>query len=370
MKRPLLPFLIFCAGLWWSWPSFVAPPQPRFVQTTAIAHDTTTAAMKAGMLPRAGDSAHAATLAVRGDGKLIAAWFSGSREGAADVAIYASVYDGNAWGAPQRIVDHERVTRDTGRLVRKLGNPVLWTDAAGTLHLWFVSVSYGGWAGSAINHMQSADDGAHWSRVARIVTSPFWNLSTLVRNPPLALADGGVGLPVYHEFISKRPEWLRFDAEMQLLDRSRMPNSAASLQPAVAALDEVRALALMRDASPLHRMRASATDTAGDRWQPATPTTIDNPNAAIALLRLADGSLLLACNPLASDRNVLALLRSADAGKTWSAPWVIEQGGVNDEFSYPALAQDANGAVHLVYTWKRQAIKHVQVPLARVEALR
>jgi predicted neuraminidase len=127
---------------------------------------------------------------------------------------------------------------------------------------------------------------------------------------------------------------------------------------------------MMRDAGPLHRIHVARSDDAGSHWQAAAATTIANPDAAIALLRLADGSLLLACNPLDANRNQLALLRSRDEGRNWSTPMIIEQGAADDEFSYPALLQDSAGNVHLAYTWKRQAIKHVALPQAQIEAIR
>lgn len=372
MKRHVPPLIVFGAAIILCWPRLQVLPATSFASTVPLKLQETpveVTGLRAELLPRAGASAHAATLALRSDGKLVAAWFAGSREGASDVAIVSSVYDQGAWGAPQRIVDRRSVARDTQRGIRKLGNPLLWRDTHNVLHLWFVSVSYGGWAGSAINHMQSDDDGRHWSMATRIVSSPFWNLSTLVRNPPLALADGGIALPAYHEFLTKRPEWLRFDGHMQLIDKVRIPDASHMLQPAAVALDAHRALALMRDSGPAHRIHAAYSDDAGGHWQSATATGIPNPDAAIALLRLADGSLLLAGNPLEANRNRIALLRSRDEGRRWSAPVIMERGAPDDEFSYPALLQDANGTVHLAYTWKRQAIKHMAVPPARIKAM-
>ena len=46
------------------------------------------ACFAAAMLPTAAPSAHAATLAELPDGRLAAAWFAGTREGAADVAVW------------------------------------------------------------------------------------------------------------------------------------------------------------------------------------------------------------------------------------------------------------------------------------------
>ena len=372
MKRRVLPLIAFTVAVAWCWPRLQALPTASFVIPASFkpsANTVVDTGLHAELLPRAAASAHAVTLAQRSDGTLIAAWFAGSREGASDVAIYSSAYENNTWSNPIRIVDRQHVEHDTQRLIRKLGNPLLWHAPDNVLHLWFVSVSYGGWAGSAINHMQSNDDGQRWSAATRIVASPFWNLSTLVRNPPLALADGAIALPVYHEFLTKRPEWLRFDSHLRLLDKTHIPDSARTLQPAAVSLDEHRVLALLRDAGPVHSIHAAYGDEAGSHWLPATATAIPNPNAAIALIRLADGSLLLACNPLEANRNQLALLRSQDQGSHWSAPVIIEQGAANDEFSYPALLQDTAGTVHLAYTWKREAIKHVTLAPNQIEAL-
>jgi alpha-L-rhamnosidase len=64
----------------------------------------------------------------------------------------------------------------------------------------------------------------------------------------------------------------------------------------------------------------------------------------------------------------LALALSHDDGETWSAPKLVEQGTDQDEFSYPALLQNADGMIHLAYTWKREAIRHLRFSAAWVEA--
>jgi predicted neuraminidase len=381
MRRPKLPLLFFVIVLLPCWSRLKALPEPRFATGITTPLPVTFPAMLTEnvqpnvqpiapqLLPPVGASAHAVSLTQLGDGRVIAAWYAGSREGADDVAIVSATYGRSTWSAPITLVNRHDVQRDVRRLIRKIGNPVLWRAADNVLHLWFVSVSYGGWAGSAINHMQSNDNGQHWSAATRIVTSPFWNLSTLVRNPPLVLADGGVALPVYHEFINKRPEWLRFSRDGALVDKTRVPGSAHTLQPAAVALDQHRALMLLRDSGPLHRIHSTHSSAAGDSWQPALATPLPNPDSAIALLRLHDGSLLLACNLLEANRNQLVLLRSGDEGRRWSLPLLVEQGNVDDEFSYPALLQDNAGNVHLAYTWQRQSIRHMAIPAEKLEAM-
>jgi len=317
-----------------------------------------TAAMESDFLPNPAASAHSVSLAELRDGRIGAAWFAGSKEGAADVRILFATFDGSRWSDPLSVTERERAQRDTGRLVRKLGNPVLWCDDRGTLHLWFVSVGFGGWGGSALNDSRSADNGRTWSAAERRITSPFLNLSTLVRGAPVALEGGAFALPVYHEFVDKHPEWLRLDADGNIVDKLRLPNAHALLQPSAAALDERRILALLRDAGSDHRIHVARSEDAGSHWSEAEPTSLPNPNAGIALLRLADGRLLLASNPQESGRNRLALQVSTDQGNTWSQPRLVEEGSNDDEYSYPALLQDRRGVIHLAYTWKREKIRH------------
>ncbi|WP_206323709.1 exo-alpha-sialidase, partial [Pseudomonas viridiflava] len=95
-----------------------------------------------------------------------------------------------------------------GKYIRKLGNPVIALAPDKRLWLFYVSVSVGGWAGSTVNAMVSSDMGANWSPPRQLVTSPFLNISTLVRAAPVFHADGSIGLPVYHEFLGKFAEYL------------------------------------------------------------------------------------------------------------------------------------------------------------------
>ena len=359
-SRPWLPLVAFCIILVFALPR-LAPPQPAtFAPLSTQKTVPPDSPLEGLFLPNPAASAHSVSLLELGDGRIAASWFAGSKEGAADVRIVMATFDGRQWSEAQTLVDRDRAQADTGRLVRKLGNPILGRDIHGRTHLWFVSVGFGGWGGSALNHMQSSDDGRTWSPVQRIVTSPFLNLSTLVRGAPLPLADGGMALPVYHEFIAKHPEWLRLDAQGDVIDKTRIPDAHGLLQPGVVALDAQHAVAMLRDAGSAHRIHVSTSDDAGTHWSPATPTTLPNPNAGIALLRLTDGRLLLASNPQESNRNRLALQVSPDGGKNWSPPRLIEQGGNDDEYSYPALLQDRQGIVHLAYTWKREKIRHLR----------
>jgi len=384
MLNRWFPMVVFAVGLLAAIFTATLPERPQFAQldkaTSALAAARASALPASFVwadLPRPTPSAHAATLAEVLPGTrlpvarteqdlepvhLVAAWFGGSREGAADVSLYQADWHADAaWLPAREIMTRQQAERELGRNIRKLGNPLIVTEP-GRLHLFFVSVSYGGWAGSAINRSTSTDGGKFWQPAQRIVTSPFFNLSTLVRNPGTWLSDGSLGLPVYHEFVNKHGEWLRLDPEGRVLDKERMSMPRATLQPAVVALDSQLAVAALRDAGPGdNQVQWSETRDAGRSWQAGSARTIPNPNSAVAMIGLRDGSLLMACNPIGGNRNQLSLLRSTDQGSTWTLVRVVEQSPDDrDEFSYPALIQDRTGAIHLVYTWLRQGIRHAR----------
>lgn len=354
------------------------------------------------LLPIAAPSVHAPALVELSDGRLAAAWFTGSREGARDVRIVLSVRDSlDGWSAPRPIANREQTTRDTRRNVRKLGNPVLYHQD-GILHLFYVSASMGGWAGSSINYRRSLDEGEHWTPAVKLVTSPFLNISTLVRTPPLPLQDGTFALPVYHELITKHGEWLHLTAQGRVLGKTRMALPRATLQPTVVALDHQRALALLRDSGPGEgHVQVSTTSDAGQHWQAAPPLTLTNPNSSLAMLRLHDGRLLLAANP-GEGRHILELWLSHDQGQSWQIMQQVDGPeprfapdasllqaasqtphdklfplpdasdahpsgsgpAQTDETSYPALLQTRDGQIVLAYTWHRERIRVLTFNLA------
>ena len=152
---------------------------------------------------RPGIHAHAACLVELADARVRAFWYSGSREGAPDVEIHTAVFDPDRgeWGEEKTVATPAGTQRSIWRYVRKVGNPASIRTPEGTLWLFYVTVSVGGWGGSAINAVASRDDGETWGPARRLVSSPFLNLSTMVRGEPVLYADGTIGLPVYHNLV-------------------------------------------------------------------------------------------------------------------------------------------------------------------------
>ena len=368
--RSRLPLVVLAAGIASAAGRIPPEPSSSFVPPAPAVRTATRASLVPGGvvdLPTPTPSAHASSIAVQPDGPAIVAWFAGTREGARDVHIHMAQLHGGAVVADWIALDRARLEALTHRVVRKLGNPVVWSAPDGTLHLFVVSVGIGGWSGSAVTHLRSADGGRTWGEGRRLVLAPLLNLGTLVRAQPVAMADGSIGLPAYHEFIHKHGLWVQLSADGRVLRTAAMQGGPRSLQPSVAPLDATRAVAMLRrgsdgrgarpDNSSVPTVLRTATGDGGARWTAPQATEVPNPDSGVALLRLPDGSLLMACNPLARGRHVLALMRSTDDGATWTQESAIEDGPPDAEYSYPCLALAPDGSVLLSYTFRRERIR-------------
>ena len=308
------------------------------------------------------NEAHSASIAIT-NGEPVVVWYGGTEEGHHDVAIFSSSFDGK-WTAPRVIADRNSTEQALGRYIRKVGNPNLYSWPDGRLGLYYVSVSVGGWAASSINYMESFDQGGQWTSPIRLVTSPFLNISTLVRTKGLPLADGGVQLPVYHEFLGKFSETLTLSDDLNVMDKVRISRGKYSLQPAITNLDESSAIALLRySGDPPSRILSVFSADAGASWSKPARTELPNPDSAVSIINPGKGYLLLALNDLEDGRHRLSLAMGSEG--EWKVVKVLEEETATNpdheyEFSYPSMTIGPDGFIHLVYTWNQKRIKHLR----------
>lgn len=356
------------------------------------------------------DFVHSAAVTALPDGSLMAVWFAGTREGAADVQVRSARFNLSTgeWGEEKVMATRASTQQSTRKYIRKLGNPVIALAPDNRLWLFYVSVSMGGWAGSAVNVMVSDDFGGHWSAPRQLITSPFLNISTLVRSAPVFHVDGSIGLPVYHEFLGKFAEYLYLSADGVVIDKFRISHGNNSLQPAIVPLDGQRGIALLRYAgSTLHRVLASRTEDAGQSWSEPYPLVPSNPNSSLAAVATPEHGLLVALNDLQEGRFKLSLyvtdakmdnwqllhaldkspdpegdpypplvykeiigkefrgssgkLRQALEGKFLENldKRVCKSQECEFEYEYPYFIRSPDGMYHLVYSWNNTFIKHV-----------
>ena len=302
---------------------------------------------------------HSATLVERPDGSLVAAWYAGSGEGAADVVIdLARRESGGDWSEPRPIMTREQVRADLRRNVISLGNPLLLSDESGSLGLLFVSIAVGRWSGSSMNLAWSEDGGMTWGPARSLTMNPLANLSALPRNPPAALVGGGWAVPVYEEFLGKFPEilWLQPRGSGWSTAVSRIEGGVYILQPSLVPLSRERAAVFFRDFRPAQWMSAAWSDDAGRTWTKPVATELPNRDSGMCAVRLSDGTLLCAYNDLSSGkRENLRLALSEDEGRTWrTIATLAEEAG--SEFSYPYLVRGGDGMIRMVYSARQTEI--------------
>jgi len=311
---------------------------------------------------------HCPSLCERADGGLVCAWYAGSYETARDVSVWMATAPGVAgdeteaiaWATPRVVIDRPSATEQLARFVDKIGNAVVFPDDTGRLWLVYVTIAIGGWSGSTLNACSSMDGGVTWTPSQRLATSPFFNISELVRAAPVRLDSGEIVLPVYHECMGKFPEllWLRPEGDALRVRKARLAGGRSLLQPAIVPLDGRRCLAFLRDHSPARRLVVQRSLDTARTWSPPVPTPLPNPDASVAAVRLSDGTVLVACNLAKQGRATLDLVLFDPAADTWHrlAPLDNEP---EERFAYPYMMQDRHGRVHLVYAWKMRRIRHV-----------
>ncbi len=352
---------------------------------------------------------HAPSIVELERGRLMAFWFAGTREGAKDVEIHSAEFqpESQSWTPEQTVVTRADTYRDTQRYVKKLGNPVVTRDPRGKLWLFFVSVSFGGWSCSSINVSTSDDDGLHWSPIRKIITSPFLNISNLVKTVPFYYRDGTMGLPIYHEMVAKYGELLRLDHSGRVIHKTRLNSAWRALQPLVLVLSPENAMTYMRyggGEAPRLALKTRTGDS-GRHWSLAQRSVLPNPDSAMAGVSLSEKYRFVVINNNQQLRDDLTLLQTRDDGQHWfevyrfehehryrrhsfaegefraairrlisktDSDFVASESLLSAierimctghpcwfQFEYPYVIQAGNGSFHLVYTWNQTFIKHV-----------
>ena len=345
----------------WRWSRAVQHnAQPATVNVAAPPAITLTELSRAIIpMPKGVPSAHASALASLPHGDLLSFWWAGSRESGPDVKVYASRWSNGKWSDNWIVASRETLGKVLGHGVRRIGNPVAWTAADGTVHLYVVATGLGGWAASRVVQMESRNQGASFEVRRVLPMSPVFNTSVLVRAAPVGLADGGWWLPVYFEIGHKYPMLMGFDARGTPQSLTRIGARTRSLQPTLVSVSPTEMRAWMRDAGKDQRVQQALSRDGGQTWEDLDATTMTNLGTSLAVLRLQGGNLLMLRNQGATRitaRSTLSLSLSTDA-HTWTPLADIVSGQPGDEFSYPAMFQ-VGDELHITYTYQRRAIAH------------
>ncbi len=349
-------------------PTFLATyPTLHIANSQVLERDTVTSAPNAGI-------AHAPAIVDLGNGELLCVWYQGSHESALDVGLYTARFINGHWRPAVRLTDAQATGEELGRYEKTVGNAIFVLRPQGELWLIYVSVSIGGWSGSHLNLKRSEDGGRTWSKAERLVTSPLFNLSTLVKGRPIELIDGSPAIPVHHQLIAQIPELLTLSKTGQVIDKIRIGPATGHLaiQPTIAVLSEAEAVALLRPRRALPRVYESRSSDGGRSWSVPRATNLANPGGPVGLVALDRKTLLLVFNNDPITEKDLTLAVSVDAGSTWVKLAILERvhPGERAAFTYPFLTRGSDSIYHLVYANPRsREIRHIRFNFAWVRSL-
>jgi predicted neuraminidase len=298
-------------------------------------------------------SCHASTIVETPSGDLLAAWFGGTSEGHADVAIWASRKTGGTWTAPSELAREENIATF---------NPVLFYSKDNVLWLYYkFGPKPSEWTGA---RRLSRDNGHTWSTVERLPAGLYGP----IKNKPVTLQSGviisGTSVESYHSWAS----WIERSEDNGKTWSKHGPvvssgENIQSIQPAIVRLPDKTLRMFVRTKQITGKICYADSRDEGLTWTALKPTSLPNPNSGIDAVTLRDGRILLVYNHTQQGRTPLNVAVSRD-GNTWNNFLILESDP--GEYSYPAVIQGADGTVHMTYTWNRKRIKHVQIAKSEI----
>jgi len=294
---------------------------------------------------------HPATIEEFDNGDLYIAYYGGDGEYAEKTADYGMRKKAgeSKWSEPEVIANTPFYSD---------GNVVVWQAPDGLVWIFYV-VRFGEtWSTSRIAAKISEDRGQTWSDSFLLALEE----GMMVRSRPLVLSTGEYLLPVYRE-TGHDPEvvgaesvslFLRFDPKTKQWTKSEpIRSKRGNIQPSVVELSPGNLLAFCRRGGGYGPgtegfMVAATSKDGGQTWSEGTDTKFPNSNAAIDLLKLKNGHLLLVYNNSPIDRTPLTVAISTDGGKTWPHSRDIATGDF--DYAYPYAIQGRDGKIRLIYT--------------------
>lgn len=343
---------------------------------------------------------HAAFLTRAADGGLACLWFGGSLEGKADISIYRASLGPAGWQVPEQVSDDPE---------RSEQNPVEF-DAPDGRRLVFNTAQPGGNQDACVIRMREPGGAPRDLPLPR---------GTFIRGPVHVRGDGAWLMPLFRCVPRPGERWtgshdtaaLAVSEDAGATWREvEVPGSLGCVHMTLVPFGAGRFAAFFRRRQADFVYRAESLD-GGETWSVPAATDLPNNNSSISAIRLADGRVAIACNPVNAalhpearraslydeigdddrpnatggaepvwgvPRAPMTIALSSDDGVTFPRRILVEGGpgsclsnnsvdGSNQEMSYPSLSEGVGGTLDLAYTYHRRAIKHVRLSPAWLE---
>ncbi|MDW7690753.1 sialidase family protein [Flammeovirgaceae bacterium SG7u.111] len=307
------------------------------------------------------EESNAATI-VETDSGLVVAWYGIPEEKYNNVEIWLSRKEGGNWTDPIPIANGIQNTGES----HPTWHPVLYQVPGRHLLLFYkVGPNSAEWWGML---KKSKDSGQTWRKAYRLPEDILGPIS----NKPILLPDSTLICPSSTEHngwkvhFESSTDWGRTWAITAPINDKKHQ----IIQPSILRHPNDRLQALCRSKSGY--ILSSWSEDGGKSWSEPTSTGLPNPNAGIDAVTLKNGMQLLVYNHSHKQKNKSKGNRSplnisiSDDGIHWKAALILDK--EKGEYSSPAVIQDSQGLVHIVYTWNRQKIKHVVIDPSKLKS--
>lgn len=346
---------------------------------------------------------HSATLCFAENGDLLCAFNGGTAEHEPDtkVRLCRKAKGAKTWTAPEAVAvpDKDRWCLD---------NPVLFRipEKGGPLLLWYkIRPGYNMKEGeidiSTIAFWEarlkrSYDNGLTWSEaeplpegfLGPIKNKPVWHEGRLVCGSSEQSKYAHIPHRIHFEWSDDRgatwhrsaPDSVELSIPCKLRKRGRVGENAdvpadpgryygnrlpvSSIQPTILIHRDGALQALSRTGNG--KMSVTWSRDGGATWSCERLTDIPQNGSGIDAVTLPDGRFALVYNDFETlpghsggPRSPLKVAVSED-GLHWTDVVTLEDDAIR-EYSYPAVICDAEGCLHIAYTWRRYRIKYVKV---------
>lgn len=340
-------------------------------------------------------SCHAGTIVELDNGDLVAAFFGGTYERHPDCCIWVCRKPKGAseWTAPVLAADGVFDMNDSAAQIAGISenieghrkacwNPVLFQHPDGDLLLYYkIGLKVSDWTGWLV---RSKDGGRTWSKREPL---PEGFLGP-VKNKP-EIINGRIIFPssteykdwcIHFEYSDDGGKtWKKsvpegYDRELLSQDQNNPSDlkklrAIQTIQPSILKHKDGSLQVLCRTRNA--RLATSWSKDNGTTWSKVTLTDLPNNNSGTDAVTLKDGRHVLVYNDFAviagerkGVRTPLSLAVSED-GIRWKHVLTLEDSPVS-QYSYPAVIQGENGNLHVIYTWRRQRMKYMEIDLKKL----
>ncbi len=306
---------------------------------------------------------HASTIVETPKG-LVAAWFGGTKEGNKDVCIWTSHFANNQWSASKKVADG--IINDSTRYA--CYNPVLFQVPNGELLLFYkIGPNVAGWKGYM---MRSKDNGQTWGNREELpdgILGPIKNKPELINGILICPSSTEkTGWKVHFEYTK---DWGKTWTKSDDINDGK---TYSAIQPSILKYKDGKLQVLCRSMN--RTINESWSNDGGKTWSAMAATNLPNNNSGTDAVTLQDGRQLLVYNHVKPADNLprgkgartpLNVAISKD-GKQWFTVAILEDSPIN-QYSYPSVIQTKDGLIHIVYTWRRERIKHVVIDPSKIK---